>query len=299
MKSGAPAVVLFGLLFLGGCVNVNIDSDNTGETPGFICGNHQCEAGESFNSCPQDCSFINTLGNVCGNNVCEPGEAADECPQDCGANVAEGTPPLISRSRVNPTNPSLGETVEVEATASDDAGVNRIVWESTKPFSGGQSGSFECGGQASCTNTWELATAQEGGLTLTIYAVDSSGRESPKSTFEINVGPGRGSTIRCGNSVCEEGESSETCSADCGLPNRCGNGVCDDGESTAICPADCGEEPEEDGCTFNSDCGYKQVCTAGTCRDVECTNDGQCGSSEECESNRCVSCPSGPFGPAC
>src|SRR5215216_1148313 len=42
---------------------------------------------------------------------------------------------------------------------------------------------------------------------------------------------------RCGNGVCDPGETESTCSADC--HSLCGNHVCDPGETTATCAGDC------------------------------------------------------------
>jgi hypothetical protein len=47
----------------------------------------------------------------------------------------------------------------------------------------------------------------------------------------------------CGNGVCDNGETRETCSSDCPFtpppPRRCGNGVCESGETASSCPSDC------------------------------------------------------------
>jgi 5'-nucleotidase len=46
------------------------------DSGGPVCGNGECEQGEDFDSCPQDCH--------CGNGVCEADETATSCPSDCG-----------------------------------------------------------------------------------------------------------------------------------------------------------------------------------------------------------------------
>jgi acetyl esterase/lipase len=108
------------VLFLSGCSqnNGNRCGDNacqdeerrTGSCPvdcaaQSVCGNEQCEVGESAVNCPADCSQSPVCGNgvcengennlncpgdcpvsqpVCGNNVCESDENSSGCPQDCG-----------------------------------------------------------------------------------------------------------------------------------------------------------------------------------------------------------------------
>ncbi|MCD4739645.1 hypothetical protein K8R43_00475 [archaeon] len=45
--------------------------------------------------------------------------------------------------------------------------------------------------------------------------------------------------IVCGNNICEQGENSNNCLADCPPTTVCGNDVCESGETEANCPADC------------------------------------------------------------
>jgi len=52
-----------------------------GSSPGQepVCGNKQCEEGETCINCPNDCVCI------CGNGICEPGETYKTCSEDCCA----------------------------------------------------------------------------------------------------------------------------------------------------------------------------------------------------------------------
>jgi hypothetical protein len=51
-------------------------------TPAPVCGDGVCNGGETFLSCPADCTLILTL-DLCGNDVCDPGETLFSCPDDC------------------------------------------------------------------------------------------------------------------------------------------------------------------------------------------------------------------------
>ncbi len=126
----------------------------------------------------------------------------------------------------------------------------------------------------------------------------------------------------CGNAVCNEGESFQTCPGDC--PQKgfaCANGICEGGESYQSCPQDCSVsnaigstcgdgacEPGEDAgncpadCTsIKPDCG-NNICnsweTATTCsadckeaeEDEEaCSSNSACGYKQICASGKCVS----------
>jgi PGF-pre-PGF domain-containing protein len=60
----------------------------------------------------------------------------------------------------------------------------------------------------------------------------------------------------CGDGVCEEGETSDTCSSDCPKPTNtpsCGNGVCEEGEDCDSCSDDC-------------PCAEGYICSDGICR---------------------------------
>ena len=73
--------------------------------------------------------------------------------------------PSISGS-LSPSNPSAGQPLTLKVSATDDAGVRTLSWQSSKSFSSGQSGSFDCALQASCTHSWELVANADGGQRL-------------------------------------------------------------------------------------------------------------------------------------
>ena len=102
----------------------------------------------------------------------------------------------------------------------------------------------------------------------------------------------------CGNGVCENGETPESCSQDCGGIINCGDGACEVGESPESCPQDCAENHYEcittnEGPTCISVGGAgKNSCTPETgCGDT-CGNSG-CQNWESCDNcpQDCGLCP--------
>ncbi len=101
---------------------------------------------------------------------------------------------------------------------------------------------------------------------------------------------------KCGDGVCGEGESCESCPGDCGQCPHCGDGQCQEWETCSNCPGDCGSCPVVCGdgvCEGGESCS---VCPGdcGECQPV--CGDGVCDSVEDCVSCP-VDCP--VCGPAC
>ncbi|MFH1586876.1 MAG: DUF2341 domain-containing protein [Candidatus Diapherotrites archaeon] len=60
---------------------VTVTASVSGETPGGnVCGNGNCETGESCSSCPNDCGSCSACDN---DGICESGENSTNCPNDC------------------------------------------------------------------------------------------------------------------------------------------------------------------------------------------------------------------------
>ncbi len=159
--------------------------------------------------------------------------------------------PSIRATSASPSNPDRNEPVNLSVSAEEDVGLKELSWESAdelvrKP----ETNSFECGSQKTCAVSWEFASAQDGTKIITVYATDSSGKQSPKVPIEISVRPfdykprpsptPTPSAPFCGNGVCDAGEAFEVCPADCPFAGpKCANGKCEGGESYQSCPQDC------------------------------------------------------------
>ncbi len=152
--------------------------------------------------------------------------------------------PTITTS-ANPSNPDKGEAFTLGVTAQDEAGIQNIYWESTHSFATKPDlSSFQCNAQKTCTVNWTFTATEDGTKTITVYARSSTNLESARVPVEINVQPFDSKTATqspvCGNSVCEEGETNNTCATDCGPPSpTCGDSTCNTGEAFEICPSDC------------------------------------------------------------
>jgi hypothetical protein len=73
----------------------------------------------------------------------------------------------------------------------------------------------------------------------------------------------------CGDGSCDDGETPESCAADCAV--TCGDGTCDGGESAASCPQDCGNTCGDGRCEgAESPATCPDDCAASACGDGEC-----------------------------
>lgn len=64
-------------------------------------------------------------------------------------------------------------------------------------------------------------------------AIDSLCNSTARNEYALCAG-------RCGNELCEVGETNETCAEDCTDENdKCGNAACEDDETAWTCPVDC------------------------------------------------------------
>lgn len=113
---------------------------------------------------------------------------------------------------------------------------------------------------------------------LALLCLASTAQASPMSVLAARAHGGDGNAdapdVGCGNDVCSEGETCETCVEDCGECEpepACPDDLCNGVETCETCEADCGECEEEPACP-DAVCNGAENCT--TCA-ADC---GACGS---------------------
>ena len=204
-----------------------------------------CDSGESTGSCPSDCGSIDTCSN---NGICESSENTTSCPSDCspvpvcnGNGVCDSTESIASCPAECPIRPACGDGVcngsETTTSCLNDCAPGE------NPLCNG-SPSY-CKTKAGCI-----------------------GRESYWCS------------VYCSSTPCKDGG------------NLCGNGMCDPGETTAKCPADCTGvivplcTTTPSACATQVDCtshGFfwcSESCQSAACSGSGCNNNGVCDSNE-------------------
>jgi hypothetical protein len=227
-----------------------------------ICGDGVCSVGEPLN-CPFDCA----PASLCGDGVCDFDESQLSCPFDCGPPpvcgnfVCEGNESFTCSSDCVPPPTPCGDGLCKNAFSVNSAQAQeRVAWATrcaANPAPG-VSGTPRPGTQyysAQSSSTYGAANPVLRRYLFPVYfdfvtggswsAPDSSGTSCavlPTSAINATMCvAGCVPTAVCGNGVCESGESSSSCAADCGPPPPvCGDGFCQFPETSSTCRADCG-----------------------------------------------------------
>lgn len=79
------------------------------------------------------------------------------------------------------------------------------------------------------------------------YSVDSL---RPKLTIDYTINQPSPGPV-CGNNLCETGENSTNCPADCPIQPVCGNDICEAGENYQNCPTDCPRQFQQSDIVIN------------------------------------------------
>jgi hypothetical protein len=249
---------------------------------GSFCGDGFCGDGETSANCSFDC------GSFCGDGVCNGSESSSTCPGDCGL-----PPPP-------PTPCGDGPCKNAFSVTSAQA-QNRYAWGAfCREHPGISAGGTPRPGSNYLTDdsvtNYSAASASLKPYLFPVYfdfvtfaswnAPDGASTDCqllPTSAINTTLCvAGCYPTPVCGNGACETGESSSSCSADCGPV--CGTGLCESGESSSSCSAECGPvcgnslcESGESSFSCPDDCGF---CGDGLCEfgeEFSCQID--CGSS--------------------
>lgn len=222
---------------------------------GPICGNAECEAGETPESCAQDC--------LCGDGICADDESVESCPADCTCGNGDcdenESPESCPADCALPTEAScsgkcLSEYVNNAPCQCDEfclgfgdccSDFEALCYDVSIPILcilnecnvGGQ-----CANDNGCATGIECLADCDGDnseqcVTACVDAAPNNDKDEVTDFGACAISEGCiGSTMdSCGNGICDDGETSASCSEDC----KCGNGTCDDGESFIKCPADC------------------------------------------------------------
>ena len=127
-------------------------------------------------------------------------------------------------------------------------------------------------GDASAPFAWVVKSSDANGESC--WGTQTAARQPAYFADHPSGGSLQEGVCACGDGSCNYGETSSTCSQDCGPPpDVCGNGTCGPTEDQYNCP---------------SDCGYPSVCSNGICEAGEdqwnCPSDcGSCSPGVQCE----------------
>ena len=198
---------------------------------------------------------------TCGNGAAETGE---DCDNGTGNNGVAGITSCTINCRWTTCGDSyLGGSADEQCDDGDNANgdgcTSTCTTENKWTCTGSPSICYKCGnGIKEGTETCDDGDTASGDGCSNLCATENGWTCTGTTPTICRI---------CGNFVCEQGETEESCAMDCGTippplpPPVCGNGVCENSEDEEWCFQDCGQEPVE--CT--------QPKPAGTaCKIYEC-----------------------------
>lgn len=222
---------------------------------GYVCGDGKCGTKENAASCPKDCKNV----AVCGNGTCENGETTTLCPKDCPS-----------------TLPGCGDGIcaitENFKSCAADCAVNTSGCKGRCGLTAVDAAGALCYCDKLCTSSGDCCDDFASYCTCT-----------PICTGKKCGSDGCGGN--CG--VCATGSTCDTTGTCVVLP-KCGNGVCEAGESATTCASDCKAHP------CDAFCG-KQNLTFGCWCDKTCVQNSDCctasgGKGATCAGSTCALC---------
>jgi len=225
-----------------------------------VCGNGKCEAGENIEMCPKDCK--SGSGPVCGNSQCETGETASSCPADCGSTTSGTCGDLTCQA------PETASTCPLDCDSKSKQLLSCAM--------------EMCSESSACAADKACMTAVNCFLKCGDITPDSSCGSMCMSGLPTGTASMVGGLLNCVKSSC----SSST-------GPQCGNGKCESGEYSSNCPSDC---PTTSGCNYNGTCESSKGETPQNCSDcypaMTCNSNGTCEAAKGETASNCPSdCP--------
>jgi hypothetical protein len=291
------------------------------------CGDNMCDDNEDCKSCPADC------GECCGNDACEAllGETCETCPADCGAcpeacgdNVCGDDENCVNCAAdcgdctgscclANGTEGCIDDNVQGCVCAMDPFCCN-VQWDGLCAQEADECDA--CNGACCAVNGNEGCDDEP--IETCVCAEDpyccnvNWDQLCVNEVESLNCGSCAVADV-CGDGICGDTETCETCANDCGA---CMGGCCEAHDGTGCADGDCVAficeidayccETEWDQICADEALQYCPVCqgTFPTCGDGEClfgetceTCAEDCGPCEFCGDNicngdeDCASCP--------
>jgi len=243
-----------------------------------VCGDGQCNGGETGKSCPQDCG---PTPSKCGDGMCDKTtETSVNCTADC--KPTNNPTSLCVQKYCTDAYKACGQTAACfNAVNCIGSGGNPQQCFSDPTTAKLASALLQCGQQAGCfggstTNSCQGKCGQPPapGQTCGCDAYCAQmGNCCPDYKSLCGTQP---PVTVCGDGVCASTENSKTCPIDCGPPKPvCGDGICAPNyESSKTCPIDCGGPPQV-ACKSKADCAADEVCCIQSAGQV-CVKIGSC-----------------------
>lgn len=252
------------------------------QATGPVCGNAKCEMGENSSNCKVDCPVA---GPVCGNGKCESGETSSNCKVDCppagpvcGDGKCESGENSSNCKADCPANvPKCGDLIcasgESSSCPADCMTKFTNVYKCLSATCGGWYDCVDdefCAAIVNCIAYCNCDTACAEGCFADYTKNDPAVKFFGCAAKETVCGEACPAAVPvCGDGLCQGSESCQSCAKDCGgCAAKCGNGLREAEETKASCAADCAPAGS---CANN--CG-KQV---GSCFcDAACVQNGDC-----------------------
>ncbi|MBI5609371.1 MAG: hypothetical protein HY902_10885 [Deltaproteobacteria bacterium] len=264
-----------------------------GVQPGPVCGNGQCEPGESSAECPQDCK---PSAAVCGNGKCEPGESANSCPKDCKMPIDPITQ-CIANACPDLYKQCSGSASCISAAQCLIAGGSMMQCVTDMKTAQLVSQLVQCGTKANCL----------GGTTTPATCKGQCGVYSPGAACQCDAKCAQNGNCcgdyktycgappvascqgKCGsfdpNASCQCNISCQSfgnCCSDyqkvCGVTPSpvCGDGVCTAPETATSCAKDCSVTPPAIACKSKADCATGEICCGKADGSQVCSTPANC-----------------------